>query len=175
MPSIVPSAGAIARALFVGLLIPLISSIVPIRRALSANLTDALNVNRSKSQGVMVSIIDNTTKDVIPYIVFGLTSCCFGIAIYYGMPVAMLELNFGLLLTIFFMILIGLLLGLVIFAVNLQSALEFFLMYLLLFWESAGMRRLLSQNIVAHKKKNQLTAIIYSLTLGCIIFLLTSA
>ena len=37
------------------------------------------------------------------------------------------------------------------------------------------MKILVAQNITAHKKKNQLTAIIYSLTLGCIIFLLTSA
>ena len=37
------------------------------------------------------------------------------------------------------------------------------------------MKILVAQNIVAHKRKNQLTAIIYALTLGCIIFLLTSA
>ena len=37
------------------------------------------------------------------------------------------------------------------------------------------MKMLLSQNIVAHKRKNQLTAIIYALTLGSIIFLLTCA
>ena len=37
------------------------------------------------------------------------------------------------------------------------------------------MKILVAQNITAHKKKNQLTAIIYALTLGCIIFLLTSA
>ena len=49
MPSIVPSTGAILRAVFVGIAIPLLSSIVPIRRALSANLTDALNIHRSKN------------------------------------------------------------------------------------------------------------------------------
>lgn len=119
MPSIVPSVGALARALTVGILIPIISSVVPIRRTLSENLTDALNVSRSKNQGVQISIIDNKTKDLIPYFVFGSVSCVFGIAIYYGLPVAMLELNFGLILAIFFMILMGLLLGLVILSVNL--------------------------------------------------------
>ena len=69
----------------------------------------------------------------------------------------------------------GLLLGLVLVAVNLQGALEFVLMHLLLFWETRSMKILLRKNMTVHKKKNQLTAIIYALTLGCIIFLLTSA
>ena len=119
MPSIVPSAGAFARALIIGILIPLLSSIIPIRRALDTNLTDALNVTRSKSSGVLVSITNLQTKNLIPYIIFGVTACVFGIAIYYGLPLAMLELNLGLILTIFFMLLMGLLLGLVIFSVNL--------------------------------------------------------
>ena len=37
------------------------------------------------------------------------------------------------------------------------------------------MRAVLKKNLVAHKRKNRLTAIIYALSLGCIIFLLTSA
>jgi len=73
------------------------------------------------------------------------------------------------------MILMGLLLGLVLVAVNLQAALEFALMHLILFWEAKATKTLLRKNMVSHKKKNQLTAIIYALTLGCIIFLLTSA
>ena len=34
---------------------------------------------------------------------------------------------------------------------------------------------MLKKNLIAHKRKNRLTAIIYALSLGCIIFLLTSA
>ena len=106
---------------------------------------------------------------------FGTLAVVFGVTIYYGLPLAMLKLNFGLILTIFFLILLSLLLGLVIFSVNLQGAFEFALLHILLFWEKRSMKILVAQNIVAHKRKNQLTAIIYALTLGCIIFLLTSA
>ncbi len=175
MPSIIPSGNSIEIALFVGILIPLLSSIIPIRRALSVNLTDALNVSRSKNQGVLITFVDNKTKDIVPYLLLGSVAVVFGIGIYYGLPDALLELNFGLILTIFFVILMGLLLGLVLIAVNLQGALEFILMHLLLFWETRAMKILLRKNMTAHKKKNQLTAIIYALTLGCIIFLLTSA
>ena len=58
-------------------------------------------------------------KNVIPYILFGSLAVIFGISIYYGLPLAMLKLNFGLILTIFFMILMSLLFGLVLFTVNL--------------------------------------------------------
>lgn len=42
-PSIMPGWSATIQALLIGFLIPVISSIIPIRRALSKNLTDALN------------------------------------------------------------------------------------------------------------------------------------
>lgn len=48
-------------------------------------------------------------------------------------------------------------------------------MHVLFFWESKATKTVLRKNMIAHKQKNQLTSIIYALTLGCIIFLLTSA
>merc|ERR1719469_691386 len=87
----------------------------------------------------------------------------------------MLELKVGLLLSIFFILLLGMLFGLVLIAVNVQSILEQFLLTILLFWEKKSMRTVLRKNMIAHKKKNKLTAIIFALSLGCIIFLLTSA
>ena len=124
---------------------------------------------------MLIELVDMKVKNVVPYIVFGSLAVIFGVVIYYGLPLAMLKLNFGLILTIFFLILMSLLLGLVLFSVNLQGALECALLHLLLFWEKKSMKILLAQNITAHKRTNQLTAIIYALTLGCIIFLLTSA
>ena len=124
---------------------------------------------------MLIELVDMKVKNVMPYMVFGSLAVIFGVVIYYGLPLAMLKLNFGLILTIFFLILMSLLLGLVLFSVNLQGAIERALLHLLLFWEKKSMKLLLAQNITAHKRTNQLTAIIYALTLGCIIFLLTSA
>lgn len=118
-PSVVPSWNAIVQAAFIGILIPLLSSIIPIRRVLSENLTDALDVNRGKNKGVLVSFIDKRTKDIVPLLLFGTVAVIFGFIIYYGLPVALLQLNFGLILTIFFMILMGMLLGLVMLTVSL--------------------------------------------------------
>ena len=110
----------------------------------------------------------------MPFLVQGSIAVIFGIIVYYGLPYAMLQLNVGFLLTIFFMLLMGMLFGLVLIAINLQPTVERLLLYLLLFWEKKSMRAVLKKNLTAHKMKNRLTAIIYALSLGCIIFLLTS-
>ena len=80
-----------------------------------------------------------------------------------------------MILAIFFMILLGMLLGLTMFATNLQGILEISLVYIFFFWERTSMRALLRKNLAAHKQKNFLTSIIYALTLGVIIFLLVTA
>jgi hypothetical protein len=73
------------------------------------------------------------------------------------------------------MILLGLIFGLTLITVNFRGFLEYFLVYMLFFWERSSMRRLLKKNLVAHKRTNQLTSIIYALTLGTIIFLIVAA
>ena len=175
MPSVVPSGMATLNALIIGFIIPLFSSIIPIRQGLSANLTESLDVSRSKSKGVLITIVNTKAINIVPYLFYGITSTVIGIIVYYMLPIALLEQNLGLILNIFFMLLLGMLLGLVLFAINLQSSMELALLYILLFWEKRSMRMVLRKNLVAHKRKNKLTAIIYALSLGCIIFLLTSA
>ena len=121
MPSIWPATWAIVRGLAIGICIPLLSSIIPIRRTLSGNLTDALNVNRGQLRGIKVSFIDFTSKDVLPYLLFGTVAVVYGFAVYYGLPISILKLNIGLLLRIFFLILMGLLAGLTILTSNIQG------------------------------------------------------
>ena len=89
-PSVVPSGTAVLCALFVGVLIPLVSSIAPIRRGLSANLIETLDTTRSKSKGVEVSIVNKNALNAVPYLLYGSTAVTFGIIIYYGLPVALL-------------------------------------------------------------------------------------
>ena len=58
---------------------------------------------------------------------------------------------------------------------NFQAVVEMILMYVFLFWEKRSMRILLRKNLMSHRHRNRLTSLIYSLTLGSIIFLLVSA
>ena len=95
--------------------------------------------------------------------------------VYYFLPYALLTTNAALLLQIFFFILLGLIFGLTLIAVNLRGFFEKILIYVLLFWEKSSMRILIKKNLIAHKKTNKLTSVIYALTLGCIIFLIEAA
>lgn len=169
-----PSGFAVQQALIVGLIIPLFSSIVPIQSALSKNLNEALDTTRSKSQSSYVEIIDPSKQSLTSYIVFGLIATLYGMSIYYFLPYAMLSFNFALVLQIFFFILVGMLFGLSLLAFNLQRFLELVLTHVFLFFEKSSMKQMILKNLTAHKIRNKMTAIIYSIALGFIIFLIVS-
>ena len=81
----------------IGLLIPTLSAIIPIRRALAVSLNDALNTNRKKSD-VHVSFTDSKKLDLLPYILFGGIAVTYGLAIYLILPLSLLKGNYTLIL-----------------------------------------------------------------------------
>ena len=174
-PDYSPSRGAALQALFLGLLIPALSAIIPIRLALAKSLPESLSKGRDKLSGVVVTLTDNRNYSMAPYLLFGLLALVYGTMIYYMLPKAMFEMNFNLILKIFFFILLGMLFGLTVLAANLQGVIGSILTQLFLFWESSSTRNILAKNIITHRQRNQLTSNIYALTLGCIIFLIVSA
>ena len=68
---------------------------------------------------MIITFTDNSTKNIAPHMIFGTICVIFGVAIYYFLPLSLLQANYGMILGIFFMILIGLMLGLTLFATNL--------------------------------------------------------
>ena len=118
-PSLFPTAKATIEALVIGLVIPLASAIVPIQRAISKSLADSLNPQRSSPGGVKVSITNLSLLDSAPLIMFGCIATVYGISVYYILPLALLSGGFQLLLIIFFVILMGMVLGLTLIAFNL--------------------------------------------------------
>lgn len=173
--SIVPTPNAFALAICVGLLIPLFSSIFPIRVALSQTLNLALDVNRSKSQAVKITI--DTEEGGVPWgrLQFALITSMFGISIYYFLPLSLLSFNMGLMITIFFWILIGLLIGLIILSMNVQYLMERLVVYSCLFWTGNATMSLVLKNLASHRIKNRRTAIMYGLSIAFIIFIWTAA
>ena len=91
MPSVLPGSYATIQALAIGILIPLLSSIIPIKRANSKSLTEALNTQRSQNSGLVITFTDNSTKNVLPYVMFGTISVLFGISIYICLPLGLLS------------------------------------------------------------------------------------
>ena len=128
--SCVPSGMATAEAISVGLLIPFLSAIIPIQRALAKTLSESLNTARATLSGTVI-IIRGKGVQVLPYIVFGLLCTLFGVTIYVILPQALLAENAGLVLQIFFLILVGMILGLALLTANLRGFLEAVAVYLL--------------------------------------------
>ena len=106
---------------------------------------------------------------------FGSISIVFGVMIYVFLPLGLLTLNFGMILIIFCAILLSMMAGLTMLAMNLKGILEIIFVYVFFFWERKSMRSLLCKNLGAHKQKNYITSLIYALTLGIIIFLIVTA
>lgn len=99
----------------------------------------------------------------------------YGVSIYFLLPLALLTLNVSLILIVFTSILLGMLLGLVIVGFNFQSMIEIVVTYVLFFWEHKSMKILILKNLIAHRLKNRMTAVIYSMALGTLIFIIVIA
>lgn len=87
---------------------------------------------------------------MVPYILFGLLCVLFGVTIYIVLPMALLAENASVILQIFFAIIVGLILGLTLFAANLRGFLEKLVVYIFFLCERKSMRALLKKNLVAH-------------------------
>jgi len=170
----IPTFTASLYALAVGIIIPILSSLYPMKIVLSETLTDALDYARSKTKAVFIEIVKAKDFDKKPYIIFGLIAVIYGLAIYYFLPLSLVSLNFSLLLTIFFLILIAMFVGLVLLALNLQRLLEIIMVYLFLFYEKPSTRLLVLKNLIAHKPRNRMTVCIYAMSVGFLIMILVS-
>ena len=83
--SFVPGAVATVEAIGIGLLIPALSAVIPIQRALAKSLSESLNTARSTLSGTVV-IIESKSGRVVPFIVFGLLCVTFGVTVYIILP-----------------------------------------------------------------------------------------
>ncbi|KAL6076916.1 FtsX domain-containing protein [Balamuthia mandrillaris] len=166
---------AILLATALGILVPAIAAIFPIRHALSKNLHDSLDIKRNKVQAVSVSL--ERSEDASfnwSVVIIGSFMALVGAGIYYVFPLSLLTMNLTFLLNMFFTLLIGMLLGLVMLSLNLQPLIERVLVAVLLCWEKTAIRAVVLKNLVAHRPRNRKTTILYALSLGFIIFIIIS-
>lgn len=113
-----PTTTAIANALIVGIFIPLISALLPIRTALSQNLNESLDYSRSRTKATIMKIVHKGNGSSVLSLFIGGISVAYGMSVYYLLPYALLSFNLGLIMQIFFLILFGMLFGLVLLSLN---------------------------------------------------------
>ena len=120
-------------------------------------------------------MLNKKAANYTPMVAVGCAFTVYGVTIYYLLPLALMSFNLNLLSQIVIFILLGLLFALTILAFNIQSTLERILTRVFLFFELKSMRVMVVKNLSAHRKRNQMTALIYSLALGFLIFLSISS
>ena len=158
-----------------GLGIPVVASIVPIKAALRQNVHDALDTLHSKTVLVAVSIQRSSTY-AFPstQFIIGLVMMTFGLLIYYLFPLALLSVNLTLLLYIFFGLILGMLLGMAMLVLSLEQLLEKFVVYIFCWWEKSAIITAVIKNQSAHRRRNKKTSLMYALSLGFIVFMSVS-
>mmetsp|Transcript_39631 Transcript_39631/g.45498 ORF Transcript_39631/g.45498 Transcript_39631/m.45498 type:complete len:144 (+) Transcript_39631:700-1131(+) len=142
---------------------------MPIREAIKGNITDALDYDRSKTKAEVVKIIDPSGQNVGALLIFGIISTVYAVAVYILLPQSLLSLDFGLILKIFFLILIGLLLGLILITTNIQYLIEVSVTKLFFWWEKPCIKVLIHKNLIAHRLRNSSTSLVYALSLSFLI------
>ena len=124
----------------------------------------------------MVSVHDaDGFHDKLPYLIFGFIGSLAGVGIYFLLPLSILTLNLALLFEIFFLLLVGMIFGWSLISLNFQRMIEIAVVSTFLAFERKSMKIMIGKNLAAHRDSNMLTSLIYSLTLGNIIFVVVSA
>jgi len=157
-------------ASLMGLLIPVISSILPIRGALGKSIvlamqrrtTTAVEIQISRSEGSRVSYA---------WIISGIMVFFFGALVCYVLPYSLMTLNLTLMLFTIFVLLLSMLFGMLILSLSIEGFVQKCLQRLLFFWESRHVYSMVSKNLVAHKRRNRKSALMFSVSLGIIMFI----
>jgi len=166
---------AVLVAAALGIIIPVISAILPIRSALMLNLADSIDSNRSKTKAVVVTINRSEQNHVSkPMLFVGLFLTFYGVGIYLIFPAALLAFNISLILYLLFILLILILFGCVMLALTLEGLFSRLIAFVFFFWDKQAIRSLLNKNLVAHRLRNRKTIMMYSMSLSFIIFLSVS-
>lgn len=90
--------------------------------------------------------------------------------IYYLLPKGLVNQDITLLLLVFFVILEGLLIGLVLVGFSFQYLLEKLIAYVCLFWINTTDFILMIKNLSAHRFKNRRSSILYAFSVSFIVF-----
>ena len=130
-----------------------------------------MDVQKSKMQGVYVNILQKNKKDISALLCFGVIALTYGFSVYYLLPLSLVSFNSSLAMTIFLYILFGMIAAMGLLSLNVQGFVNLVVLKIVLFWESQSTRLLVMKNLIAHKDRNKITSLMFSLTLGFIIFL----
>jgi ABC-type antimicrobial peptide transport system permease subunit len=165
---------AIGLGVGIGLLIPLLTNIIPISRAFSKSLRDALDVSHRTFSETSVAVQRLEALGIDPLdTAIGITLIVFGVVAYYLIPYSFTFNDMPLFFTILNAILLGMLLGLCLlcqpFEVYLERGFLYFFTRILIRRER-NLHNLIKKNMTGHRPRTKKTALMFTIALAFLIF-----
>ena len=156
----------------IGLFVPLFANIVPIRRALSRSLREALDLYHVAASDVSVQFVRMEFLGLSLWQTYvSLTMVIAGFTVYYLIPLTFAYLQIGWFLTILTAILISMVIGLAMLATIFQPILEHCFVWMMLWGDDVRLGELVIKSLGAHRPRNRKTGLMFILSLAFIIFL----
>jgi ABC-type antimicrobial peptide transport system permease subunit len=154
-----------------GLLMPIIANIAPIRRALSRTLRDALDVYHQKFNETVVKIVRLEEMGVsVEQTVWSVMMIIFGFGLLYVVPFAFRYQYWGIFLGLINATLLGMVLGLATVASILQGKIEKLMLHALMWRGARRLKVVVRKALSAHKDRNRKTALMFTTAVAFVIF-----
>lgn len=159
-------------AFFVGLAMPIISLLGPVRRALSNTLRDALDIYHQTNSETVVKVVKLEKLGLSPWqISVSIVLIIVGFVVYYLIPYAFTFQDFPLFFALLSLILLAMLGGLSLMGQTILGYLEKAFVFLLIWGEDKrSLGAIVQKNLASHAPRNAKTALMFTLALAFIIF-----
>ena len=162
---------AVLLASILGIALPIFGMLIPIRRALSSTLRDALDIFHQVVYETSVSI--QKLADIglsMTEIAISISMIFIGILVYYVVPLSFIFNDLGIFFRILTIILLGMVFGQVLLGQVVHHPLEVFISRLIMRGSDMKLQHIVSRNLGAHLRRNRRAALMFSLCLAYIIF-----
>lgn len=162
---------SVAIPIALGLGIPLLSNIVPIRKALAKTLRDSLDVTHQTFNETTVKMIRLEKLGLEPWqTALSILLVIIGFVVYYVIPMSFIFSDLPLFFYILNAILLGMLFGLCLVAVVVQPVFERLILFVLLWGPERRLYTLIKKNLAGHRKRSRRTFLMFVLAVAFVIF-----
>ncbi|GET88693.1 permease-like protein [Leishmania tarentolae] len=161
---------AVVIGIAIGLLLPLVATYSPVKRALSGNLRDALNVYRQVYNEAHVKAIRLDAMGLrMSQIFFGIFLVFAGFLVYYLMPLSFIFSNMMMFFILLDFVLICMIAGLCMMTYVVQKPAEVLVLYLLLWGREKRLWMLIQKNLRSHHDRNSKAYLMFLLSVACLV------
>ncbi|CAD8092165.1 unnamed protein product [Paramecium primaurelia] len=164
---------ALILQLIIGICMPIISNILPIKQALSTALRDSLNLFHKVVNNIVVTVMRLEKIGIsLNQTIYSIMLISIGFISYYIIPMNMIYQNFGVAIFVLNIVFITMLVGVTMIINLIQKLVEKLILYMILFIKSSdyNLKPIILNNLKCHENRNAKTTLMYSLGLSLIIF-----